>query len=336
MICQWRLLKDWLKRKKAIIALIPMLVLFSAVIIGLGAYVFTNYSTLTYETALQPGSVVELKRITLFFHDKVSVTEEKSVNGDKVEANVYFVNAHECTSGVRENITNMTSRFLPFTKPGGIDSFGDMDDNYLLKHSSVEFEVWVDPSSDFTNPAKICQFSDEKAFDALTGAETIAEVRDAEKKGKCFKLMESTKDTTITRHSYDIETHGYYYYAVSVFVDPDSHSTKNVSLAYSYKLKKRYYDENDFKPQPCSVVDDECSKSGLTQLQRYDHPNLNTLCILAYVPKPPTTEDISYTFTTTLSHPLGIVIIFVGSILLIGIIILGITVCFYKKFRRAP
>ena len=66
----------------------------------------------------------------------------------------------------------------------------------------------------------------------------------------------------------------------------------------------KFYNKSDFELRDCSVSDDDCIFTGLTWIK---DANLmkNTFCFLAYIPVPPSQEKDQYTYTTTLSKPIG-------------------------------
>ena len=275
------------------------LVIFLILCFIVGVAMTLQFAVVESRTVVMPGSVVQLQNIALFWFDKVSVTEEMPDTGEKVAAQIYFET--DCASKVQEERTNETSKDLPFQFPTKIIN---LDGVYLLAGSHITFEIFVDPRSDFTYPTKICQFSNSESLDALLDAtQSIADVKKAEKKGNCKSIRVSSHNVTKTTIEYSIQSHGYFYYAVSVLVDPHSRNIKNVTLSYAYTLRKKFYNASDFTPQNCSVIDNGCTINGLTKLKSTKH-----LCVLAYVPIPPSEVTTSYTFTTTQSNPWGIIV----------------------------
>ena len=274
--------------------LVALVILIIICIVGLA--MLLRFTVMENETDVVPGSVVELQNVALFWFDKVSVIEEMPDTVEKVEAQIYFET--DCASKVQVNSTNEASRDLPFKTPAAIIKLNGV---YLLAGSHITFETFVDPRSDFSYPTKICQFSDLASFNALLGAtQSILDIKKAEKRGNCKVIRGSSHNVTKTTIDYSIHSHGYFYYAVSVYVEPQSRNTNNVTLSYSYTLNKTFYTVEDLTPHNCSVIDDGCTISGLTKVKR------NKLCVLAYVPIPPSDVITTYKFTTTLSHPYGI------------------------------
>ena len=287
--------------------------IFTAFFIISATSVIALYSTQRSESLLRQGDVVELKNVPFFWHDKVSVTEKQPDNEDKVDIKIYFV--INCGSKVKENTTSSTSRYLVFTHPDKLDD--DLYGVYLLKGSYLNFTTILDPSSDLSHPVKLCQFSSEKSATALTEATDIAAIEEAEEKGQCHDINNMGKK--VIKHS--ISTHGYYYYVLSAYS-----TTNGVNLSYSYELIIKYYDRHDFTPEDCSVIDDDCTKTGLTKA------NLDTLCVLAYAPLLKTDDRKEYTFTVMLSSPVGIIIV-VAAIAFLIIIVIVLT-CAFQKWRH--
>lgn len=102
---------------------------------------------------------------------------------------------------------------------------------------------------------------------------------------------------------FNIRSHGYYYYALTVV------PRKLMNISYTYTLSKYYYDKNELTLFKCSVVDQDCTIDGLIVKTAAD-------CVLALIPTPPAGEPlVYYNFSTEQSCAWGIVIVFccVGS-----------------------
>ena len=262
--------------------------------------VFKLHKTYSTNITILPGSVALLFSGDLFWHNKVSVSEKRQEDGSKVEADIYVEYGNDCDSNEPPNNITYTTRILPFTEPSPIDELKNL---YLLYGSMLVINVTVYPESEYTYPPKVCQFTSSNYYDALLDAKSVRELEEAESKGYCQALSKPSQNATTTSLKFRIDSHGYYYYALSIFVNAETNDT--VTLSYTYLLQQRYYNGSKFTPLQCSVVDDnECTKSGLTT-------RLGKFCILALITDYPSlAEDQppSYTFITELSQPYGILI----------------------------
>ena len=298
-------------KKHKFITLLLGLCFITLVLISIGfGIVVPLYSTKT-ETLLRQGDVVELENTCLFWYGEISVSELKPDERNKINVAIYFV--FNCGSYAREKTANSTSPFLLYNHPEQLDE--NLYGAYLLKGSLLMFEANVNLNSDLTHPIKLCRFSNDEYINALIMAKDIAEIEKAEKKGKCYNI-ERTSQKTFIEHS--IDSHGYYFYAISAF------STKGgVNLSYSYELMTKYYNESDFTLADCSVIDDDCEKKDLLNIEE-------SICVLAYTPIPSSEDVNNYTFTTTLSHAYGIIItVLVCSAILLILSIPCLVVCIY-------
>ena len=311
MECLWR------RHKTKLLAVLIIMISLCA-IASATTVVLVKLSNVVQETIVYPGAVVELINSPYFWHDRARITESFPQTGDKVDAMIYF--GTDCDSKVRENCTHFSSqKFLNLTHPDLVDQLNGV---YLLKGSHLIFDPTIDPISDFEYPTKFCRFSDEESAKALTEASDNKELIEAEKKGKCDSIKESTSMPINTSIEDTVPRNGYYFYAISAL----SPSKKGVSIYFSYDLVTKYYNRSDFDLHDCSVSDDECVIPHLTLIK-----STSNFCLLAYVPIPPTELKTKYNFITTLSTPYGIIIVLgVTSIILFAItfhVALAICVC---------
>ena len=302
-IACWHPLKEKLKENKKKVCVVGFALSAGMLLLVAIVAVFSIYATQTTKKIILPGSVVELWSGERFWHDYLSVTEEKPDDSEKVEAQIYI--EYDCGSKLSENETHRSFPKISYTEPSPIIELTHV---YLLAGSHVTMNVTVYPDSDFEYPAKVCQFSQLKDYDSLLEADSISALEKAERNGQCHEITKPSQNattTTTTSIEFSIHYHGYYHYALAIFVDPEKRNTKNITLAYSYTLHLIYYDERSLTPLKCSVVDEDCTKSDLTLKPISDF----TFCVLAYTPIPPSEDLIPYTFVVTLSNPYGIVIV---------------------------
>ena len=271
-----------------------LLVFFFPTVIFLlctGGIIFLSVHSKRYPAVLYPGALVELVNFPYFLYDKVQLSEDVE-EGAKADAQIYF--GTNCESKVAEKEFFFSSdKYLPFTHPDSVDYLSPI---YLLKGSKLNFSTSIDLISNLNIPTKLCRFHDEESLMALTEARDEDAINEAEKKGKCLSIDQSSNGTLIDI----VPSNGYYYYAISALSSPE----RSVNILYWYVVYVKLYNESDFEPRDCSVIDNECIFTGLT-LVRKANPKENTFCILAFIPVPPSQEQTRYTFTTTLSNPIG-------------------------------
>ena len=105
--------------------------------------------------------------------------------------------------------------------------------NYLLKHSRIQFNFSIENPSNYSASAKICQFSTLADYESIVDkADTNKSVIEAEKKGECQQIQKPPNNFVIHKS-------GYYWYVVSTLLS----ESKNVCTSHEYRLSKLYFDK---------------------------------------------------------------------------------------------
>ena len=196
-----------------------------------------------------PGDVIYVDKVEGFWYNMISltfspppdtITRRETLGPEQFQL---YYNEHSPTQQlVTEGNSSEKNYFFPEVIP-----VNNSDQNYLLKHSQVEFNFTVmNFSHELAELAKVCQFSDIDDFDTITDNPTNTTIIATEKHGICQPLLNPP-------NKFEIHHSGYYWYVVSTL------NGVNVQASYEYRLKKLYYNRTMLgTPHNCTSVDSEC------------------------------------------------------------------------------
>ena len=180
-----------------------------------------------------PNDVVLVDRVSGVWYNQLTVSYEqetsaREVNEDEAQITVYYVERPE----IREEIYAESSLPKNFSFPQVL-IVNNSHQNYLLKHSRIQFNFSIENPSNYSASAKICQFSTLADYESIVDkADTNKSVIEAEKKGECQQIQKPPNNFVIHKS-------GYYWCVVSTLLS----ESKNVRTSYEYRLSKLYFDK---------------------------------------------------------------------------------------------